>query len=152
MRSTPGFSVMFLFLALATGSARAEHVRVANAWLRATVPGQTVAGAYMEIRASDAARLIEASSPRAPRVELHETRMDGNIMRMRPVTAVRMKRGEVVTLKPGGLHFMLVNLSRPLREGETVPLELIVERGGKRETVAVLATVRGVGAHGTHHH
>lgn len=138
---------------LAAGNALAEHVRIANAWVRATVPGQTVAGAYMQISASDSARLIAATSPRAPRVELHETRMDGNMMRMRPAGALRLTRGEVVTLKPGGLHFMLVNLARPIREGEAIPLELVVERNGKRETIAVVATARGVGArHEEHAH
>mgnify|MGYP001075029431 CR=1 FL=1 len=139
-----------LALLCLTVPAHAGHVRVVDAWVRATVPGQSVAGAYMEIRSDADGRLLRASSPLAPRVELHEMRMDGAVMRMRPVAAVALKGGETVQLKPGGLHLMLVDLARPIREGEKIPLTLVVERGGKQENVSVTAVAR-TGGHAAHH-
>jgi copper(I)-binding protein len=118
--------------------------------VRTTVPGQNVAGAYMELHADADARLLRASSPRVPRVELHEMRMDGTVMRMRPITAVALKGGEKVDLKPGGLHLMLVGLAQPIREGEKIPLTLVVERGGQQENVSVTAVARA-GGHAAHH-
>ena len=71
--------------ALVAQSAWSANISVTDAWARATMPGQPVSGAYMHIQADADARLISASSPAVPRVEMHEMKMDGDVMRMREV-------------------------------------------------------------------
>ena len=130
-----------LFLS-ASLPAWAANVSVTDAWARATVPGQKVSGAYMQIRADADARLVGATSPVVPRVEVHEMKMDGDVMRMREVQAIDLPKNKTVALTPGGYHIMLMNLKKPLAAGEIVPITLVIEAGGKRQTVEVQAEVR----------
>jgi len=127
---------------LAIQSAWAANISVTEAWARATMPGQKVSGAYMRIRSDADARLIGVSSTAVPRVEVHEMKMDGDVMRMREVQSVELPKDKVVSLEPGGYHIMLMNLPKPIAAGEVIPLTLVVESGGKRQTVEVKAEAR----------
>lgn len=139
--------------ALYLGPAHAQ-VTVSQAWVRATVPQQKATGAFMRLTSRSDARLVAARSPVAGVVEVHETTMTNDVMRMRPVEAVELPAGKTVELEPGGYHIMLMDLRRPLTEGESVVLTLVVEnKDGKRENVEVKARVRPLteGGHGGHH-
>jgi len=137
--------------ALAVQSAWAANVSVTDAWARATMPGQKVSGAYMQLQSDVDARLIGASSPAVPRVEVHEMKMDGDVMRMREVQSIDLPKGKTVSLEPGGFHIMLMNLPKPIAAGDVIPLTLVVESGGKRQTVEVKAQARAIGG-AMHHH
>ncbi|MFO7542177.1 MAG: copper chaperone PCu(A)C [Thiobacillus sp.] len=141
-----------LLISLASLPVWAANVSVTNAWARATMPGQPVSGAYMKIKADADARLLSVSSPAIPRVEVHEMKMDGDVMRMREVTEIRLPKGKAVSLEPGGFHLMLMNLKQPIAAGDVIPLTLVVESGGKRQTVEVKAEARALGGGGMHHH
>ena len=142
-----------LLASAATLPAWAANLSVTDAWARATMPGQKVSGAYMQIRSDADARLISASSPAVPRVEIHEMKMDGDVMRMREVEAIELPKGKTVSLEPGGFHIMLMNLPQPIAAGEVIPLVLTVESGGKRQTVEVKAEARApMGGGAMHHH
>lgn len=140
---------------LASASVQAAEVRVTDVWARATVPGQKVSGAYMKIQSDTDAKLVGASSTAISRVEVHEMKMDGDVMRMREVQAIDLPGGKPVSLEPGGYHIMLMNLKQPIKAGESIPLTLTIESGGKRQTVEVKASARapGTGAmpHAHHH-
>ena len=115
---------------------------VGNAWVRATAVPQQPAAGYLTLSSARGGRLVEVSSP-AGMAEMHEMAMDGNVMRMRQVSAIELPPGKPVELKPGGLHLMLMGLKAPLKAGETVSFTLVVEgRDGKRETLAVKAPVK----------
>jgi len=119
------------------------QVEVKNAWVRSTVPAQTASGAFMEITSREAALLVGVSTPAADSAEVHEMRMDGNVMKMRAVDKLVLPAGKPVVLGPGGYHLMLLGLKQPLKTGSKVPLALQIESaGGKRSTVNVSADVR----------
>jgi copper(I)-binding protein len=141
-----------LFTAALASPAFAQ-VKIDDPWVRATVPQQKVTGAFMRITSAQDARLVSAQSPLAGKVEIHEMVTDKDVMKMRPVAAVELPAGKTVELKPGGLHMMLFDLVRPAREGETVPLSLVVEgKDGKRATIEIAAPVRPLQAmHGGGH-
>ena len=132
------------------------QVKVRDAWVRGTVAQQKATGAFMQLTASEDAKLIKASSPVAGVVEIHEMTMDGNVMRMRAIPALELPAHRTVELRPGGYHVMLMDLMKPLAEGEMVPLRLTVEtRDGKRSTIELQAPVRPLteqGGHTTHGH
>jgi copper(I)-binding protein len=129
--------------ALATTASLAQaQVSVADAWVRGTVASQMGTGAFMKITAARPARLVGASSPVAGVVEIHEMALVDNVMRMRAVDVLELPAGRTVELKPGGYHVMLMDLKRTLKEGETVPVTLLVEQDGKRREVEVRAAVR----------
>jgi copper(I)-binding protein len=119
------FNALTLIAALACGSAYAQTAEVKDAWVRTPVAGQKATGAFMTISARDGAQLVGASSPVAGVTEVHEMKMEGDIMKMRPVSALDIPAGKMVELKPGGYHVMLMDLKAPLAKGGTVPLTLV---------------------------
>lgn len=131
-----------LLLALVCGSAMAQ-ITVTDPWVRATVAQQKVTGAFMQITAAADARLVEVRSPVSTTVEIHEMVMDQEVMKMRAIPALDLPAGQAVELKPGGYHVMLMGLGAPVKDGDIVPLTLVVEsRDGKRAQIEVSATAR----------
>lgn len=115
-----------LMAAFASTSAVAQSIEVKDPWVRAAVPGQTGTGAFMKITAKDGSRLVSASSPVAGVTEVHEMKMEGNIMKMRALeSGLELPAGKTVELKPGGYHVMLMDLKGPLAKDSTVPLTLV---------------------------
>jgi periplasmic copper chaperone A len=129
---------------LLIGPAAAAQVTVTDPWVRGTVPSQMSTGAFMTLKAAKPARLLGATSPVASVVELHEMAIDNNVMRMRAVDVLDLPAGRSVELRPGGFHVMLIDLNRQLKPGETVPVMLLIEQDGKRQTIEVKASVRAL--------
>ena len=123
------FSKTALALSLLLGGmaalAQTAAVQVDGAWARATVQGQKGTGAFMSLTAKDATRLVGVSSPVAGVAEVHEMKMEGDVMKMRAVPALELPAGKKVDLKPGGYHVMLMDLKAPLAKDSTVPVTLL---------------------------
>jgi copper(I)-binding protein len=137
---------LLLLLALAGGLAATATVahdfqlgplKIDHPWARPTVAGQSTGGGYFSVNngGSKPDRLLGASSPAAATVEVHEMRMEGDVMRMREIKALELPAGKLVTLAPGGLHLMLVGLKAPLKIGDKVPVKLRFEAAGEIEVV-----------------
>lgn len=121
----------------------AEEIKVENAWVRAPVPGQAVVGGFLDITSTARdATLVSASSPVAGVTELHEMSMQDGVMIMRPVPYIRLHKGQTIKLAPGGLHIMLIDLNKPLKAGDTVPITLKILAGGKSTLHKITAEVR----------
>jgi len=145
-------TTLFAAATLFAGAAHAQ-VTVKEPWVRATVPQQKATGAFMQLQSAVPARLVSASSPLTPDVEIHEMSMKGDVMRMRQVKSIELPAGQTVALKPGGYHIMFLNLTKQVREGDTVPVTLTIEtRDGKRTPVQISAPVRGLAAGSGHGH
>lgn len=119
-----------LIITSATGlfstQSMAQNVVVTDAWARTSVQGQKATGAFMTLTAKKGTRLVGASSPVAGVAEVHEMKMEGDIMRMRAVAAgLDLPAGKAVELKPGGYHVMLLDLKTALPKDTTVPLTLV---------------------------
>ena len=107
---------------------QAQTVEVKNAWVRATVQGQKATGAFMQITAPAASTLISVSTPVAGVAEVHEMKMDGDVMRMRPLAkGLELPAGKAVQLQPGGYHLMLMDLKLPLQKDTTIPVTLTLQ-------------------------
>ncbi len=135
--------------------AQAQTVDVKDAWARGTVPGQKASGAFMKLTAKEGMRLVGASSPVAGVTEVHEMKMDGDIMRMRAVAALDLPAGKTVELKPGGYHVMLMELKIALRKDSSIPLTLVFKDAKGVESklevsLPVLTRAPGAAAHGGH--
>jgi copper(I)-binding protein len=105
-------------------------------WARATPPQAPVAGGFLTVRNTGRSgdRLLSASSPDAERVEIHEMRMDGEMMRMRRVDdGLAIAPNATLELKPGGYHLMFIKPRHPFVAGETVTATLRFEHAGTRE-------------------
>ncbi len=153
MNSSYAALLAFTVTALAITSTPAwAQVEVKSAWVRATVGGQKTTGVYMALKSDAGATLVGVESPAAAIVEVHEMRMDGNVMRMRAIPRLELPAGKAVEMKPGGYHVMLIDLKRPLKTGDSVPLRLKIEGKDKSvATVEVKADVRESAADMRHH-
>lgn len=149
------FLPMFLFgaVALAQPGLAADALKVDEARVVATVPGQTVAAAYMTLESPKDARVVAAESDVADSVQIHTMSMQGNVMRMRRLEALELPAHRVVRLAPGSTHLMLVGLRGKLRPGGNVALRLTVtDAGGASRIVSLsLPVVEGPHAHGGSH-
>jgi copper(I)-binding protein len=145
MKLTRGlFAVTLVFLPLLScrgeGDPGSSSIRIGEGWVRAMplLEGAegvgTNSAAYLLLRNEGATgdRLLGAESPCASRVEIHESSMEGEVMRMRKVDELEIPPRSEVELKPGGLHLMLLGLTGPLIEGEEVDLTLHFRGAGDR--------------------
>jgi copper(I)-binding protein len=136
------FPACFAFLVAACGPAAApapQHetiMLVEDAWAPLSPAGVDVGAGYMSITnmtgADDA--LIQVSSPRAERTEIHEMSSDGPVMRMRAVPRLDIPAGQTVTLGPGGLHLMFHGLDQPFAADQSVPVHLVFEHAAPVDT------------------
>ena len=105
----------------------AAHVQAANAWARASVQGQQATGAFVQLTAQEPLRLVGVETPAAAAGEIHEMKMEGDVMRMRPIDGLDLPQGHMVELKPGGYHLMFQQLRGPLQDGTEVPVSLVFQ-------------------------
>ena len=122
------------------------QLTISGAFARATLPNAPVAGGFLTIvnAGNEADRLIAASTPVAGESQLHEMKMEGDVMKMAELAnGIEVPAGATVTLAPGGLHLMFMQLKEPLVEGTKVPVTLTFEKAG---TVEIELDVGGIAA------
>ncbi len=118
-------------------------VTVSEPWVRGVVEGQTETGAFMILKSSEATKLISAASPVAKKVQIHEMKMHGDKMMMRPIKALAIPADSAFELKPGGYHVMLIGLNKPLVKGDKVPIKLTFRsKAGAKSTLDIQAEIR----------
>lgn len=135
---------MFIIMVMSCFTVLAHaDLKISDAWVKPTVPGQPVAAAYMTLMADKDLAVVEVSSPVAGKSEIHSMSMDGNIMRMKKLDRLPLKSGAAVALKPGGFHIMLMDLNHQIKEGEVVSLTLTSQdTSGKKSTVTIKMTAK----------
>ena len=151
------FNSRVMIAALATmlfASAWAQQpITVSEQWARATVPSQKATGAFMKITATQSSKLVAVSSPVAGVTEIHEMKMDKDVMRMSAVPVLDLPAGKTVELKPGGYHVMLMDLKNPLADKSNIPLTLTFEDAkGQKSQMVLQVPVRAMSAMATHKH
>ncbi len=129
----------------------AQSVSVVDPYVRAVAPGQQSSAAFMRLRNDGDAghALVSADSAAARIVELHtHVKVDG-MMSMRQIERIDIPSGEETVLEPGGLHVMLIDLTRQLEAGDDVSITLVFQDGSEK---AIRAPVRKIRTKMHHHH
>ena len=131
----------FALALLAVATVASAQIKVENAWVRATVPGQQATGAFMKITSTEPVKLISVATPAANINEIHEMKMEAGVMKMRAhLGGLDIPARKVVELKSGGHHVMMMDLTQTIKPGQTVPLELqFADAKGLKRTVLVNA-------------
>ena len=144
-------AALCLSAALYAGTA-AEDVQAEDAYVRAVPPGQPNSAAFMSLtnKGDTDHVLVGAESNVSKVAELHTHSMEGGMMKMRPAEKIDLPAGETVKLQPGGLHIMLIGLTRQLSPGEDVEITLVFEDGSRTSLQASVKTVQQTMEH--HHH
>ena len=143
-----------------SGHLYAQNVDVKDAWVRTSVQGQKATGAFMKITAKEGGTLVGVATPVAGVAEVHEMKMDGDVMRMRALpNGLALPAGKTVALTPGGYHVMLMDLKAPLPKDSTIPLTLTFKNAKGEQSqvelkvpVATTAPGAAAGAPAAHKH
>lgn len=125
--------LLVIILSGCSAAAAGPQIVYHDAWGR---PSPKMAGTgavyvVVENKGSQADRLVGMTSPAAATVELHESFMDGDVMKMRPVPTLEVPAGGTVELKPGGIHIMLIELTEPLTPNSHISAILKFEKSGE---------------------
>jgi len=151
--------IALAFLALLLGAPafaqdyRLGALEIAQPWTRATPPTAPSGGGFLTItnKGATADRLIAVRSPVSNKVEIHEMKMDGNVMRMRALDkGLEIPPGATVELKPGGFHIMFMELKAPFARDTKVPVTLVFEKAGSID-VELRVAAMGAGAPAPRH-
>ena len=146
-------TLIALMLGLVSLSAFAggADIQIQDPWVQAAPPNVKVLAAYLEIKNNgEKPRILtNVASPAFNEIGIHRSVMHENMAHMEHMKELTIPPRASVVLKPGGLHFMLMDAKKPLRVGDSVPMTLTFKNGDK---VAVAATVRagqmeGMGDH-----
>jgi copper(I)-binding protein len=137
------------FFALASTSFAQDYtvgsIHVVHPWSRAIPKGANLAAGYLVIenRGTAPDRLVGGASEISDRLEIHEMKMRGGVMTMRPLEGgLEIAPGQSVTFEPSGYHLMFLDLKAPPVEGKTFKGTLVFEKAGK---VDVEFAVKGIG-------
>lgn len=102
-----------------------EGIEVREAWARPSTQGANSAVYFViQNRSAETDELVGAVSDAAEAVEIHESKMEGDVMTMNRVEAVALAPSEKVEFEPGGLHVMLIGLKRDLKAGDEIEVTL----------------------------
>ncbi len=149
--------IPFLFALLvaavpALAGRAADEIGIHDPYVRLVPHGQEQTAAYFLLRNAGRSghALVKAASPAARVVELHTVVHEDGMMKMRPVPKIGVQAGGETRLQPGGLHVMLIGLTRPLREGTSVELTLRFEDGSEKKIAAPVRPVAAGMSHPRH--
>ena len=120
-----------------------EGIEVSDVWARPAMQGMTSAVYFViQNRNAETDELIGAVSDVADAVEMHESKMDGDVMMMNRVESVTLEPSTKVGFIPGGYHVMLIGLNRDLNAGDEI--EITLQFRDSPETT-ITATVKDAG-------
>lgn len=133
---------------LAAHDYRLGPLRIDHPYATPTPAGAVNGAAYLRsIRNNGDApdRLVGASTPVARAVEIHRSVVDASqVMRMRAIDGIDLPPKVELQLRHGGeFHLMLIDLQRPLTEGDRFPLTLRFQKAGEREVTVWVQKPRG---------
>ena len=131
-------SVLTVAAAFSLADAQAHEIKIGDLvighpWARQSPMGADVAAGFMTItnNGKEADRLVKATASVSPTVQLHEMKMEGDVMMMSEVPGgIVIPPGATVELKPKSLHVMFMDMKVPIKEGEVIDGSLTFEKAG----------------------
>lgn len=149
-------SKIVLFIALSmmlftSHLAHSETLLIENGYVRETIPGTTISSAYMKItnKSEKSVTLVGASSKISPRIEIHQHTMKNGMMRMRQLDSIVIAANETVILQPSGLHLMIFELNKPLKDKTSIQITL---QFLAREALTIQLPVQSIKRKQAQHH
>jgi periplasmic copper chaperone A len=138
--SAPSLLAAALLLIAGIDLGAQAPLTVTGAWVREPVPGRPATAAYavLENTSATEVQIVSATADIAGTVELHEMVRAGDMMKMSPVKSIAVPAKGKVELKPGGLHVMLFELKKPVKDGDTVTLTFKTSSGATVQTTAAV--------------
>jgi copper(I)-binding protein len=133
----------FVFALLVSGATQADEIKISNAWVSESAPGQDTASINLVITSKKNAKLVEVASGMAQNAEIHEIVVAGTSVTMRKLTEIDLPSKTPVKFDDDGLHLMLIGLRKQLVVGHQLPFALTVKfEDGRVTTLRVLAVIK----------
>ena len=127
------FILLLVLLSLSAVADVAKNVNVEQSYVRSAIQQQRNSAAFMNItNQGGQVAIVYAKSPVAKIVELHTHIHDNGVMRMRKIEQIDLPTGKVIQLQPGGLHIMLLGLTRDLMPGDQIDVTLGFDDGSEK--------------------
>ncbi len=146
----------FVSLASLASAAADPHVLadrngilIEDGYAFATGPRAPTGAAVMRITNRSGAddRLLEVRSDTAARTVLHGSEMKNGVSSMQALDGgAPLPAGQTLVLERGGMHVMMMGLTRPLSEGASVPMTLVFAHAGPIEVSLPVELALPVGA------
>jgi periplasmic copper chaperone A len=148
-----GTALVLAALSLSARDFKAGAIAIGHPHARATAAGQPTGGGFLKLANQGGDdRLMSASATVSRAVEIHEMKMEGDVMRMRQVDGIALPAGKTVELKPGGYHIMFIGLKEPLKAGARFPMKLRFEKAGEVEVMVNVEAPAAAAAASVHQH
>jgi periplasmic copper chaperone A len=123
-------------------------LKITGAWAKAMLPGQPVGGGYLTIEntGAEADRLVSATASVTPDLQIHEMKMEGDVMKMRALPdGLEIPAGGRIELKPGGYHLMFMAVKTPFKQGDVLKVTLKFEKAGESEVALPVEAADAMG-------
>ena len=146
MKSMPGMHMDAGAAPSASATAKLGDLDISGGYVRAMLPGQPVGGGYITIHNGGKIddKLTSVTSSAAGKVELHEMKIEGEIMKMREVKGgIAIPAGATVTLAPSTMHKMFKQVKAPFKQGSVVPVMLMFDKAGMVDINLPVVSAKG---------
>ena len=140
-------AILALALTLAACSAPGPKISARDGWARETGSAD-MAAAYVTIDNKGGADQLTGVRTSIGQAMLHESTMDGGVMRMRPLAkgeGLVVPSNGKLSLAPGGAHVMIMGVKRRLKAGDRFALTLLFDKA-KPERVDIIVRPAAAGA------
>lgn len=115
------YLILLVGILVLSGCDQQKGISVRDAWVRTAMQGDNGAVYFtMQNHTASADELTGVSTGVAEAVEMHGSQMDGDVMKMRPITSIPFPEKSELEFGPGGLHVMLIRLKQDLKVGDEI--------------------------------
>ncbi len=108
-----------------------RDLAVRDAWARPALAGDNSAVYFVIVNPREADTLVGAQTDSAASAMIHQTVLEGDVVRMVMRESVEVPASGKAVFEPGGLHIMLVDLQQDLSPGDQLPLTLTFAAAGE---------------------
>jgi copper(I)-binding protein len=137
-----------------SGAGKLDGVEIAGAWARIVPGGARTGAVYFTLRNGTATDdvLLEVRTPAAQSARLHESVTKDGVATMKELSEglTVLAQSEVV-LKPGAAHIMLVGVTRTLKVGDVLPLQIVFRQAGTLDLQVPVVRLGATGPAEQHH-
>lgn len=123
---------ILFFLSLWSASViAADFPMIVDPVVNETPPGATVTAGYMTLinKTENAITITDAYSPSISQVEIHLSNVKNDVATMEKQDEVTIDAGGTLAFTHGSYHLMLMNLTAPLKENDSVDIILVTSNG-----------------------
>jgi copper(I)-binding protein len=127
------------------GYAHADEIKISNAWVAETSPGQDTASIKLVITSRKNAKIVEVGSGMAEHVEIQSRNPEGSASTMIKVSELDIPAQTPVLIGEGDTQLVLIGLRQALVVGHKLPFALTVKfANGKTTLLRVLAVIKPI--------